>query len=117
MSDTPTASWFLRVGKYVLLALIVVVVIVIVIVLHIMRQKKMAEDLQRQLTIAKADADIQYLHARAATLTEQTIEVQTKKEAVKAEIKELEKKQVTARLEIEGMTNEEATAELARRGY
>jgi len=90
---TTTTNWFWRNAKYLLICLIALVLVVVMIVLYVFNKKKQAEDLQRQLAIAKANADIEYLKGKAANLTDQTVEVQTKKAALEQEIKNLQKKE------------------------
>lgn len=111
------ASWLWRNLKYLLIGLVALVLVVVVTVLYLLNKKKQAEDLQRQLILAKANADIQYLKSKADSLVAQTKEVQGQKTAIQQEIKGLEKKATDAKLRIQGMSNDEVAKELARRGY
>lgn len=110
-------GWSWRTAKYVLLVLIGIVLAVVIVMLYLIKQKKRAEDLQRQLTVAKAEADIQYLRGKAKKLDDDRVEVKEQRVVLETEIKGLEKKQQEAELLIEGMTNEDVAAELANRGY
>lgn len=112
-----TSAWSWRTVKYLLIGAVGLVVLVVVAMLLINKRKAEADNLKRKLTIARADADIAYLEAKAKITTEKLGGVTEAREKLEAEIEELQKKREENALLIEGMTNEEVAAEFARRGF
>lgn len=112
-----TSAWSWRTVKYLLIGAVGLVVLVVVAMLLLNKRKTEADNLKRKLAIAKADADIAYLEAKAKTTTEELGEVTEARKKLEGEIEELQKKREENALLIEGMTNEEIAAEFARRGF